>query len=85
VPIEERVFSFSRPQFSLRFLFLVTTAAAVLLGLLTYIGAPLGIGGALFLLLSISFNILVLVVFFFGRWWMRTLMVGFIAGFIWEF
>ncbi len=85
VPIEQREFSFSRPQFSLRFLFLVTTAAAVLLGLLAYVGAPLGIEGSVFLLLLISFEFVAGGVLFFGRWWMRTLLVGSIAGFIWEF
>jgi hypothetical protein len=85
VPIEEREFRFSRPQFSLRFLFLVTTAVALVFGLLAYGGAPLGLGRSVSLLLLISFEIAAITALIFGRWWMRTLVVGFIAGFIWEF
>ena len=84
-PIEEREFRFSRPQFSLRFLFLVTTAVALVFGLLAYGGAPLGLEGSVSLLLLISFEIAAMTALIFGRWWMRTLVVGFIAGFIWEF
>lgn len=85
VPIEEREFRFSRPQFSLRFLFLVTTAVALVFGLLAYLGSPLSIGRALCLLLLISVEIAAITVLIFGRWWMRTLLVGFIAGFVCEF
>ncbi|NLS95161.1 MAG: hypothetical protein GXX96_23645 [Planctomycetaceae bacterium] len=84
VPIEEREFRFSRPQFSLRFLFLVTTAVALVFGLLAYAGAPLGFEGSVFLLLLISFEITVITALTSGRWWMKALAVGFIAGFILE-
>lgn len=80
VPIEQREFRFSRPQFSLKFLFLITTIVAALSGIL----APFGIEVILLLMLLLSIQVGAVIALVFGRWWMRAFIVGFLAGVLFE-
>ena len=79
VAMEERAFRFSRPQFSLRILFLITTVLALVLGAVAFAGIPFdwSMLVAIALLLVYQAGILGL---FCGPPWMRVLVLGAALG-----
>jgi hypothetical protein len=82
VPIERREFRFSRPQFSLLHLLLLTTVVAVGFSLLAFLEIPLTVGLLPFLTI-IGFWI-VMDAIPYGPWWMRAFGLGVLLGSIAE-
>lgn len=83
VPIEEREFRFSRPQFSLRFLLLATTLVSVGLGLIAWAGIPFQwsmlVAFGIWLVCQIG-----IVGLLFGNGWLRAFLAGAFAGILGE-
>lgn len=80
VPIERREVRFSRPQFSLQHLLLVTTLVAAGLGLLAYLDMQEMLLPALAVIgFSVAMDVMA-----YGPWWMRALQLGIVIGVVVE-
>lgn len=85
VPVKTQEFRLDWPQFSLRFLFLVTTIVAAVLGVMVYAGVSFTLNKFLIVMSVAAVYACAFTAFFFGRWWLKALVVGFVLGFLCEF